>query len=290
MHGGPMGLFIQVLLDGLWAGMLYGLIAAGLSLIWGVMDVINFAHGEFLMAAMYVSFFLGFLLKIDPLISWIASGAFLFILGMLTYKLVVKRTLGKAMAPLLATFGLAMVLKNVAMNRFTPNFRILSGTIMEGKVINLGSVILPVPNLVTAVFSLAVLGLLYWMLTRTRFGWAVQATAMDAEAARLMGVNTERISLLVFGIGGACVGVAGGLLPSYLATHPDVGTLFGLIAFMVVAMGGFGSIPGALLAAIMIGLVESFAGFYIAPVFKYVAVFGIYIVVIMIRPKGLFGW
>ncbi|MCX8014246.1 MAG: hypothetical protein N3A02_08165, partial [Rectinema sp.] len=116
-----MGLFIQVLLDGLWAGMLYGLIAAGLSLIWGVMDVINFAHGEFLMAAMYVSFFLGFLLKIDPLISWIASGAFLFILGMLTYKLVVKRTLGKAMAPLLATFGLAMVLKNVAMNRFTPN-------------------------------------------------------------------------------------------------------------------------------------------------------------------------
>jgi len=285
-----MGLFIQVLLDGLWAGMLYGLIAAGLSLIWGVMDVINFAHGEFLMAAMYLSFFLGFLLKIDPVISWIASGAFLFVLGMLTYKLVVKRTLGKAMAPLLATFGLAMVLKNVAMNRFTPNFRILSGTIMEGRVINLGNVIIPVPNLVTALFSLVVLGLLYWMLTRTRFGWAVQATAMDPEAARLMGVNTERISLLVFGIGGACVGVAGGLLPSYLATHPDVGTLFGLIAFMVVAMGGFGSIPGALLAAIMIGLVESFAGFYIAPVFKYVAVFGIYIVVIMIRPKGLFGW
>ena len=285
-----MGLFIQVLLDGLWAGMLYGLIAAGLSLIWGVMDVINFAHGEFLMAAMYLSFFLGFLLKIDPVVSWIASGAFLFVLGMLTYKLVVKRTLGKAMAPLLATFGLAMVLKNVAMNRFTPNFRILSGTIMEGRVINLGNVIIPVPNLVTALFSLVVLGLLYWMLTRTRFGWAVQATAMDPEAARLMGVNTERISLLVFGIGGACVGVAGGLLPSYLATHPDVGTLFGLIAFMVVAMGGFGSIPGALLAAIMIGLVESFAGFYIAPVFKYVAVFGIYIVVIMIRPKGLFGW
>lgn len=285
-----MGLFIQVLLDGLWAGMLYGLIAAGLSLIWGVMDVINFAHGEFLMAAMYLSFFLGFLLKIDPVVSWIASGAFLFVLGMLTYKLVVKRTLGKAMAPLLATFGLAMVLKNVAMNRFTPNFRILTGTIMEGKVINLGNVIIPVPNLVTAVFSLVVLGLLYWMLTRTRFGWAVQATAMDPEAARLMGVNTERISLLVFGIGGACVGVAGGLLPSYLATHPDVGTLFGLIAFMVVAMGGFGSIPGALLAAIMIGLVESFAGFYIAPVFKYVAVFGIYLVVIMIRPKGLFGW
>jgi len=128
------------------------------------------------------------------------------------------------------------------------------------------------------------------MLTKTRFGWAVQATAMDPEAAQLMGINTEHIFVLVFGLGGACVGIAGGLLPSYLATHPDVGTLFGLIAFIVVALGGFGSIPGALVAAILVGLIESFAGFYIAPVFKYIAVFGVYLVVILIRPKGIKGW
>ncbi|HPW47260.1 MAG: branched-chain amino acid ABC transporter permease [Treponema sp.] len=285
-----MSLFFQILLDGLWSGLLYALISSGLSLIWGVLDVINFAHGEFLMVGMYVSFFLGFLFKMDPLISWVASGAFLFILGVLTYKLVIKRTLKMAMAPLLASFGLSMVLKNIAMNRFTPNFRILSGTIMEGKVISLGSVIIPVPNLVTAVFSLVILGILYWMLTKTRFGWAVQATAMDPEAAQLMGINTEHIFVLVFGLGGACVGIAGGLLPSYLATHPDVGTLFGLIAFIVVALGGFGSIPGALVAAILVGLIESFAGFYIAPVFKYIAVFGVYLVVILIRPKGIKGW
>jgi branched-chain amino acid transport system permease protein len=285
-----MSIFFQVLLDGLWAGMLYGLIAAGLSLIWGVMDVLNFAHGEFLMVGMYVSFFMGFLFDLDPLVSWIASGAFLFILGVVTYKLVISRILGKAMAPLLATFGLSMMIKNFIMNRFTPNFRILEGTVLEGRALMLGDVIVPMPQFVTAVFSLAVLGVLYLMLTRTRFGWAIQATALDGEAAKLMGVNTERIFLLVFGIGGACVGIAGGLLPSYLATHPDVGTLFGLIAFMVVAMGGFGSIPGALVAAIMIGLVESFAGFYIGPVYKYIAVFGIYLVVILIRPKGLFGW
>lgn len=285
-----MSLFFQILLDGLWSGLLYALISSGLSLIWGVLDVINFAHGEFLMVGMYVSFFLGFLFKMDPLISWVASGAFLFILGVLTYKLVIKRTLKMAMAPLLASFGLSMVLKNLAMNRFTPNFRILSGTIMEGKVISLGSVIIPVPNLVTAIFSLVILGILYWMLTKTRFGWAVQATAMDPEAAQLMGINTEHIFVLVFGLGGACVGIAGGLLPSYLATHPDVGTLFGLIAFIVVALGGFGSIPGALVAAILVGLIESFAGFYIAPVFKYIAVFGVYLVVILIRPKGIKGW
>lgn len=285
-----MSTFIQVILDGIWSGLLYGLVAAGLSLIWGVMDVINFAHGEFLMAGMYVSYWLGFLLKVDPLVSWIFSGIFLFILGALTYKLVIARTLTKAMAPLLATFGLSMLIKNVALNQFTPNFRILSDTILEGKSIIFGEVVIPLPQFIVALFSLAVLGLLYFMLQRTRFGWAVQATAMDAEAAKLMGVNTEKIFLLVFGLGGACVGVAGGLLPSYLATHPDVGSLFGLIAFIVVAMGGFGSIPGALLAAILIGLVESLAGFYLAPVYKYVAVFGIYLAVILVRPKGLFGW
>ncbi len=285
-----MSTFIQVILDGIWSGLLYGLVAAGLSLIWGVMDVINFAHGEFLMAGMYVSYWLGFLLKLDPLVSWIFSGIFLFILGALTYKLVIARTLTKAMAPLLATFGLSMLIKNVALNQFTPNFRILSDTILEGKSIIMGEVVIPLPQFIVALFSLAVLGLIYFMLQRTRFGWAVQATAMDAEAAKLMGVNTEKIFLLVFGLGGACVGIAGGLLPSYLATHPDVGSLFGLIAFIVVAMGGFGSIPGALLAALLIGLVESLAGFYLAPVYKYVAVFGIYLAVILVRPKGLFGW
>lgn len=285
-----MSLFFQVILDGLWAGLLYGLIAAGLSLIWGVMDVLNFAHGDFLMAGMYVSFFLGFLFKIDPLVSWVASGIFLFLFGMLTYKLIISRILGKAMAPLLATFGLSMMVKNFILNRFSPNFRILESTILEGRSFMVGDVIVPLPQFVTSLFALVVLGLLYWMLTRTRFGWAVQATALDGEAARLMGVNTEKIFLLVFGIGGACVGIAGGLLPSYLATHPDVGTLFSLIAFMIVAMGGFGSIPGALAAAVLVGLIESLAGFYIGPVYKYIAVFGIYLVVILIRPKGLFGW
>ncbi len=285
-----MSLFLQVILDGLWAGLLYGLIAAGLSLIWGVMDVLNFAHGDFLMVGMYVSFFLGFLFKADPLVSWIASGIFLFLFGMLTYKLIISRILGKAMAPLLATFGLSMMVKNFVLNRFSPNFRILESTILEGRSFMVGDVIVPLPQFVTSLFALVVLGLLYWMLTRTRFGWAVQATALDGEAARLMGVNTEKIFLLVFGIGGACVGIAGGLLPSYLATHPDVGTLFSLIAFMIVAMGGFGSVPGALVAAVMVGLIESLAGFYIGPVYKYIAVFGIYLVVILIRPKGLFGW
>lgn len=286
-----MSTFVQVMLDGLLAGMLYALVAAGLSLIWGVMDVINFAHGEFLMVAMYLSYWLGFLAHVDPIVSWVASGAFVFILGALTYRFIVSRCIGKAaMAPLLATFGLSMFLKNFCLNRFSPNFRILQTTVLEGKKIILGDIVIGLPQLVTGLFSLAILFALYFLMKKTRLGWAIQATAMDREAAELMGINTDRIYLLVFGLGGACVGIAGGLLTSYLAVHPEVGALFGLIAFLIVAMGGFGSIPGALAAAILIGLVEALAGFYIAPVFKYAAVFAMYLAVIMIRPKGLFGW
>ena len=286
-----MDTFLQVAFDGLLNGLLYALVAAGLSLIWGVMDVINFAHGEFLMIAMYLSYWLGFIWKIDPLVSSIAGGAFVFTVGALTYRLVIRRTIGKStMSALLATFGLSMLIKNICLNRFSPNFRLLQGTLLGGKTLNFAGIIIPVPQLVIGLVALALLFVVYRLVKKTRLGWAIQATAMDKEAAELMGINTERIYLLVFGLGGACVGIAGGLLPSYLAVHPEVGALFSLIAFVCVAMGGFGSIPGVLLASLLIGLVEAFAGFYIAPVFKYVAVFGLYLVVVMVRPKGLFGW
>ena len=286
-----MDTLLQVLLDGMLNGMLYALVALGLCLIWGVMDVINFAHGEYVMVAMYVSYWLGFLAKVDPLISIFAGGAFIFILGALTYKLIIHYTVGKPpLSALLATFGLAMVLKNLCLNRFSPNFRILSDTWLGDRTFQLGNLIVPLPQLFTAALALAVVGLVFFMIRSTRFGWAVQATAMDREAAELMGINTERIYILVFGIGGATVGMAGGIMPTYLAVHPEVGTMFCLIAFICVAMGGFGSIPGTLMAAILVGVVEALSGYYIAPVFKYVAVFGLYLAVVFLRPRGIFGW
>jgi len=282
---------MQVLIDGLMNGAVYALVAAGLSLIWGVMNVINFGHGEFLMVAMYVCYWLGIMLKLDPLYSWVFTAAALFVLSAVTYKLIVKRSIGKAaMAPLLATFGLSILLKNVCLFLFKPNFLLLPNTLLGGKVWFFMGVSIPVPQLVTALFSLATLGVLYYFIKKTRTGWAIQATAMDREAAELMGINTERIYTLVFGLSGICVGIAGGFMASYLAVYPEAGTLFGLIAFVVVALGGFGSIPGALCAAILIGLVEAFAGFYIFPIAKYVAVFALYLVIILVRPKGLFGW
>lgn len=283
--------FLQVIASGVINGMIYALVATGLSLIWGVMDVINFAHGDYLMVAMYTSFWLGALLGIDPVFSWIFSGAFLFLIGALTYRLIIKHTIGRSgISALLATFGLSMVLKNFCLNRFSPNFRLLSETILGGKTLEFGRIVLPAPQVATGLLALIVVFLVFYMIKKTRLGWAIQATAMDKDAAELMGIDTEKIYLFVFGLGGACVGIAGGLLPSYLAVHPEVGLLFGLLAFVIVAMGGFGSIPGALLASLLIGLIEALSGFYIAPVFKYVAVFALYLVVVMLRPKGLFGW
>lgn len=286
-----METLVQVLIDGILSGLVYALVAAGLCLIWGVMDVINFAHGEYLMVAMYVSYWLGYLANIDPLISTVAAGAFIFLVGVLTYKLIIRFTIGKpGLVALLATFGLAVFLKNICMNQFTPNFRILSNTWLSGKTFNIGNLIIATPQLTAGIMALVVVGLLYLLVNHTKFGWAVQATAMDRDAAELVGINTERIYILVFGIGGACVGIAGGIMPAYLAVHPEVGSMFGLIAFICVAMGGFGSIPGAFISGVLVGVVEALAGFYIAPVFKYVAVFGLYLTVIMLRPKGIFGW
>lgn len=286
-----METFVQVLIDGMLNGMVYALVAAGLCLIWGVMDVINFAHGEYLMVAMYVSYWLGFLLKVDPLLSVVAAGVFIFILGAVTYQLIIRYTIGRpGLVALLATFGLAVFLKNLCMNWFSPNFLILSDTWLGDKTLQLGNIIFPVPQLVAALLALVVIGLIYAMINTTRFGWAIQATALDRDAAELMGINTERIYLVIFGIGGACVGIAGGIMPTYLAVHPEVGSMFGLIAFVCVAMGGFGSIPGAFLAGLLVGSVEALAGFYIAPVFKYIAVFGLYLAVVFLRPKGILGW
>jgi branched-chain amino acid transport system permease protein len=286
-----METFAQVLIDGMLNGMIYALVAAGLCLIWGVMDVINFAHGEYLMVAMYVSYWLGFLLHVDPVVSVVAAGIFIFILGILTYRFIIRYTIGKpGLVTLLATFGLAIVLKNVCINRFSPNFLILSGTWLGDKTLSLGNLIFPLPQVVAALMALIVVGLIHALINTTRFGWAIQATALDRDAAELMGINTDRIYLLVFGIGGACVGIAGGIMPSYLAVHPEVGSMFGLIAFVCVAMGGFGSIPGAFLAGLLVGSVEALAGFYLAPVFKYIAVFSLYLAVVFLRPKGIFGW
>jgi branched-chain amino acid transport system permease protein len=282
-------IFLQGAISGLLMGFVYALIAAGLSLIFGLMEIVNFAHGEFLMLAMFTAFFAWSLFGLDPLLSLPICALLLFLLGVGTYRGVVSRILHAPMlAQIFATFGLAVFFRNLAQFLWTPDFRLIKNPWLSGRV-ELFGIFIGVPQLVTSLASLLAFGLLYWFISRTETGLALQATAQDRHAASLMGIDTERMYALGWGIGAACVGVAGALLATFYYVFPDVGFVFALIAYVTVALGGFGNVPATLLAGVLIGLVEVVGGLLIAPAFKYVVVFCLYLVVVLWRPQGLLG-
>jgi branched-chain amino acid transport system permease protein len=284
-------LVLQMLASGLLMGLIFALIAVGLTLIWGVMDILNFAHGEFLMLAMFISFWLFTLWGIDPLFSLPLTVAALFGLGLLTYYLVIKKVLNApGLTALLATFGLSILIKNLAQFFWTPDFRQVQGAILSDRSLSLFSLNFNLAEVVAAGGSALITYIIYYIVFKTKTGRAIRASALDRDTALLMGINIDRIYALTFGLGGACLGVAGALLTNFYYVFPSVGTLFGILAFVTVALGGFGNITGAFLAGILIGVVEMTGGVFISPVFKYTIVFAMYLVIISIRPKGLFGW
>jgi branched-chain amino acid transport system permease protein len=279
---------VQGLVSGLLMGLVYALIAAGLSLIFGLMEIVNFAHGEFLMLAMFVTFWAWTLARLDPLVSLPGAAAALFLLGVLVYKGIISRILsGPMLAQVFATFGLAVFLRSAAQFLWTPDFRLVQDPWVSGRL-SLFGVFIGTPQLTAAAAALAAFGVLYWFISRTETGLALQATAQDRQAAALMGIDTERMFALGWGLGAACVGVAGALLANFFYVFPDVGGIFALIAYVTVALGGFGNVPAALGAGVLVGLVEVSVGLW-APAFKYVGVFCLYLAVVLLRPHGLFG-
>ena len=284
-------ILLQILVSGLLMGLIFALIAVGLTLIWGVMDILNFAHGEFLMLAMYISFWMFALWNIDPLWSLPVSVIALFATGVITYRLIVKKVLNApGLTALLATFGLSILIKNLAQFFWTPDFRHIQGAILGEKTLSFLNLNLSLAEVIAAAGSGLITFAIYYLIFKTKTGRAIRAAALDRDTALLMGIDIDRIYALTFGLGGACVGVAGGLLMNFYYVFPSVGSLFGILAFVTVALGGFGNITGAFLAGILIGVVETAGGVFISPVFKYTVVFVMYLVIISIRPKGLFGW
>jgi branched-chain amino acid transport system permease protein len=280
---------IQAIVSGLLMGFVYALIAAGLSLIFGLMEIVNFAHGEFMMLSMFAAFWLWSLFGFDPLVSLPLCAGLLFLLGIATHYGIIRQILNAPMlAQICATFGLAVFLRALAQFLWTPDFRTIQHPLVEGRVEVLG-VYLGFPQIVASLGCLLAFAVLYLFITRTETGLALQATAQDREAASLMGIRTERMFALGWGIGSACVGVAGVLLSTFYFVFPEVGLLFALLAYVAVAMGGFGSIVGSLVAGVLIGLVESVGGLLIDPAFKYVLIFALYLGVVFVRPQGLLG-
>jgi branched-chain amino acid transport system permease protein len=280
---------LEALATGLFNGLIYAAVAVGLALIWGITDVINFAHGDFLMLAMYVAYWLFTLGHIDPALSAPIAACALAFVGFLSYALVIRPlSRAPAMIVILATFGLGLVLRQLAFIAFSPDYRNLPDTWLSGSI-HLGTIALGRPQVVTGLVALAMIVLLFMLVYRTRWGHALQAVAEDRQAASFVGIASDRVNAQVWMLGSAAVGVTGALLTSFVYVFPSVGAVFGLLAFVAVAMGGFGSLPGAFLAGILIGIVEALTGYWIAPAYKTASIFVIFLLVLWYRPHGLFG-
>jgi branched-chain amino acid transport system permease protein len=284
---------VQSLVSGLLTGLIYALIAVGLSLIFGLMDVVNFAHGEFLMMAMYVTFGLVLWLAIDPILAAPLVAALLFSFGALVYVVIIRHamraTANRAMVQIFATFGLAILMRGLAQLLFTPDYRSISHGWTEGRSLSAAGIFLPMPQLVGAMVSvLAFIGL-YVLIKRTDFGRALEATREDAGAVALVGIDRNRVFTLGWGLGAALVGLAGAVMATFFYIYPDVGASFALIAYVTVALGGFGSVFGALAAGIIVGLVEATTALLFPPALKSVGIYAMYLAVVFFRPRGLFG-
>ncbi|MGA2331438.1 MAG: branched-chain amino acid ABC transporter permease [Syntrophales bacterium] len=283
------GVFTQTLVSGILIGFIYALIAVGLTMIFGMMDIVNFAHGEYLMVAMYFAYWFFVLFGMDPLFSLPLVTVLLFLLGVATYYVFIRPIISAPMlSQIFVTFGILILLRGVAQYLWNADYRMIPQTLTSGNVSILG-VYTGVSQLIAAAGAVICNGLIFWFLKSTKLGMALEAVSEDKEAAKLMGINSDRMFALAWGIGIATVGVAGGLLSSFYYVFPEVGSNFCLMAFVVVALGGFGSVPGAFIAGIIVGLVEVLSGYLIAPSLKFMFVLLLYLGVVFIRPQGFMG-
>ncbi len=282
-------ILLQVIVGGLLLGAVYALFSSGLTLIWGMMNVINFAHGEFVMLGMYIAFWTYVLLGGGPLVFGPLAAMALFMLGVVVYFGLIRHVMqGPMLAQILATFGLALLLRYAAFWAFSANFVTLPETVIGGSI-NLGGILIELPRLVAGLVAIALTIGMHLLLTRTALGSRLLAVSEDRNAAMLMGIRPDRMQALAWGLAAAATGVAGALIATFFYISPTVGESLAIIAFVTVALGGFGSVPGALAAGLLIGLIEGLSAYLIGPVYKDVIVYALFVLVLWVRPQGLFG-
>jgi branched-chain amino acid transport system permease protein len=284
-----MVLFVQSLLSGVLIGGAYALIGVGLTIIFGVMRIINFAHGELVMLGMYAAYFLFTLGHVDPFVSIVFVFPLLFLFGALLQKTVINRVLNALpQNQILLTIGIGLILSNTMMLLFTSDYRIISTTYSSSSL-QVAGISVSLPLLVSFVITAAITGVLYWFLLRTDTGQAIRATAQDRDAAQLMGVNVRRMSILATGIGAGLAAVAGALISPTYYIFPQVGGPFTLKAFVIVVLGGMGSVMGATVGGILVGATESLAGAYLSSGLKDLVVYVLFLLILLFKPAGLFG-
>lgn len=280
---------IQALLDGLLIGGVYGLVSLGLTLVFGVMGIINFAHGAMMMLGMYTAYWGFALWGISPYVSLPVTIAILFVIGAVVQRMLIQPVLN---APqhnqLLITLGLMLFLENLALFLWSPDFRTLRLPGIDGTV-EWGVFLVNRPRLIAFLFSVAVTVVLYVVLQRTRLGKAMRATAQDREGAVLVGLDVRKVYMLTFGLSTGLVGLAGALTTPFLYTAPQVGHVFLLFAFVIVVLGGLGSFVGALVGGLVVGVAESLGALLLPGSLKEMVVYVLFLLVLLYRPTGLFG-
>ena len=284
-----MEIGLQVLVSGILLGGVYALATIGLTLVFGVLRIVNFAHGEFLMVSMYATFWLFNLLGIDPYGALLVVPVLMFGFGLLAERLVIRTTLTRPhMVQTFGTLGLSTLLVNLAQVLWSANYRSVETALSQIKV-SLGLIDLGLPRLLAFVLAMLISLALYLFLRLTYTGKAIQATAENVAAAKLMGINVNRIYALTFALGSAVTGAAGCLLMPIFYAYPRIGLDFVGVMFVVAVMGGLGSVPGAIIAGLIIGVVETTSGFFISPAFKQAIYFIAFVLVLVIKPAGLLG-
>ena len=284
-----MSTILQLVASGVMIGGVYALMSVGLTLIFGVLRIVNFAHGEFLMMAMYAAWAAHAYLGLSPYLAAVAIVPALFLFGALVYRFVVDRTLDQPhLVVVFATMAMSILMQNVALMLFSADLRDVPA-IGTGRSIQFGGLYARSELLIGFVVSLAVTAVLVWALRSTYPGKAVRATVQDREAAELMGIPVPRVFLVTFAIGSALVGLAGCIMLPLFSVFPTVGLNFVLIAFVVVVLGGMGSVEGALLGGILIGVIQSLSSYFVAPAYGQMFYFLLFLLVMIVRPSGLLG-
>jgi branched-chain amino acid transport system permease protein len=284
-----MEIFIQLVINGLLLGGAYAIISIGLTLIFGVVRVVNFAHGEMLMIGMYVVYLFAAHLGWHPYASAVPVALLMFAVGAGMQRFIIQPLLdAEAHIQIFASVGVSTILLNLALVLYGADVRSTEVAVGNGQL-EFGPFSIVSGQLYTLIVALALVGAMHLFLTRTFAGRAFRAVAQHRYAAVLMGINVPRTYVLAFGLGTTLVGIAAGLLSVQYPVFPTVGQYFVLTAFVIVVLGGLGSLFGALMGSMFIGLVDSLAGYYISPDLKEVVYFGIFLLILVFRPTGLFG-
>ena len=282
-------LFWQALINGLLLGGVYAAYSAGFSLIFGVMGVVNLAHGELIMLGAFATYWCFALLHVDPYLSVPLVGSVLFGCGYIVQKYVINRVIEQPpIMSYILTFGIHLVVANTAVCLWSHDYRSIT-TSYTGASLHLLGLNIPWARAVTFFLALVVIGLLWFFLLKTETGRAIRATAMDKEMARLMGIDTREVYALTFGIGAAVTGIAGACMSSFVVIFPEMGMEYTLVAFCVVVLGGMGYIPGALWGGLLLGVAQALTATYLSAGLSLTITFVILFFMLVFRPSGILG-